>query len=242
MKKLNLFVSYSHLDEGDIDEFNKHTCPLKDNGSIATWYDRKILAGQEFQDNIDNNIENADIIILFISANFLSSAACLKEKTKALELKKKRCVVVIPVILSACGWLDDNSISTSLALPTDGKTIDSYANSSDAWHNVYEGLKLALNLELKIRNVKIKDEFVSFLESTEMLTKAHSKKERVLLNDIFVFPNVKKYDDLREYEKDESSEKLINKLLNYSKVLIAGENQSGKTTLCKKIFLTLRNK
>jgi len=76
MKKLNLFVSYSHLDEGDIDEFKKHTSPLNDNGLIETWYDRKILAGQEFQDSIDNNIEYADIICLFISANFLSSPAC----------------------------------------------------------------------------------------------------------------------------------------------------------------------
>ncbi|HDK41915.1 MAG TPA: TIR domain-containing protein [Candidatus Pacearchaeota archaeon] len=241
MKNLNLFISYSHLDEGDIDEFNKHISPLKENGLIETWHDRKILGGQEFQDSIDNNIENADVIILFISSNFLSSAACLKEKTKALDLKKKRCVVVIPVILSACGWLDDETISPSLALPTDGEPIDSYANTSDAWHNVYEGLKLSLNLEVKIQNVKVKDEFVSFLESTEMLTKAHSKKERVLLSDIFVYPSVKKYDDLREYEKDESSEKLIHKLLNYSKILIAGENQSGKTTLCKKIFLALRD-
>lgn len=241
MKKLNLFVSYSHLDGGDIDEFKKHTYPLNENGSIGTWYDRKILAGQELKDSIDNNIENADIICLFISANFLSSPACLKEKTKALELKKKKGVVVIPIILSACGWQDDKSISPSLALPTDGNPINTYTNSSDAWNDVYEGLKLVIGLESKIRKAKIKEQFLSFLENTEMLTKAHSRKERVVLSDIFIFPDLKKYDDLREYEKSESSEKLINEFLSYSKVLIAGENQSGKTTLCKKIFLSLRD-
>jgi len=240
MKKLNLFISYSHLDEGDIDEFRKHVYPLNENGSIGTWYDRMIVAGQEFQNNIDNNLENADIICLFISANFLSSPACLKEKTKALELKKSRRVAVVPIILSACGWLDDKSITPSLALPTDGKAVNTFTNSSDAWNNVYEGLKTVINLETKIKNVTIKESFLSFLGNAEMLTKAHSKKERVSLNDIFVFPDLKKYDDIREYEKSESSEKLISDILSYSKILIAGENQSGKTTLCKKIFLSLR--
>lgn len=240
MKKLNLFISYSHLDEHDIDEFRKHVYPLKDNGSLGTWYDRMIVAGHEFQNSIDNNLENADIICLFISANFLSSPACLQEKTKALELKKGQGVAVIPIILSACGWLDDESISPTLALPTDGKAINTFKNSSDAWNNVYEGLKAVVNLETKIKNSTIKEPFLSFLENAEMLTKAHSKKEKVTLNDIFVFPDLKKYDDIREYEKSESSEILINNILRYSKILIAGENQSGKTTLCKKIFLSLR--
>lgn len=240
MKKLNLFISYSHLDEEDIDEFKKHTYPLNDNGSIETWQDRKILAGQEFQNTIDNNIDNADIICLFISANFLSSPACLKEKTKALELKWKKGVVVVPIILSACGWLDDKSISPSLALPTDGKAINTYKNPSDAWNDVYEGLKLVISVEAKIRNAKITEQFLSFLENTELLTKAHSRKDRVLLDDIFIYPDLKKYGEIREYEKNVSSESLINDFSLHSKILIAGENQSGKTTLCKKIFIGLQ--
>ncbi len=240
MNKLNLFISYSHLDENYIVEFRKHIYPLNNNGSIGTWFDRKILAGQEFQNSIDNNIECADIICLFISANFLSSPACLEEKAKALELKKSKNVAVISIILSACGWRDDVSLSPSLALPTDGNAINTYPNSSDAWNNVYEGLKSVINLESKIKNSTISDSFLSFLENAEMLTKAHSKKEKVTLSDIFIFPDLKKYDDIREYEKSESSEKLINNFLDYSKVLIAGVNQSGKTTLCKKIFLSLR--
>lgn len=242
MNKLNLFISYSHVDKNDITEFIKHISPFEDNGLITTWYDGKIMAGQDFQNGIDNNIDNADIICLLISANYLVSAACQEEKVKALELKEQKGVVVISIILSACGWQDDNSISPLLALPTDGKPINTYANSSDAWNTVYKGLKPVINLESKIKNVKIKEEFVSFLENTEMLTKAHSKKERVVLDDIFIFPDLRKYDDFKEYEKSESSEKIIDEILSYSKIVIAGENQSGKTTLCKKIFLSLRER
>ena len=79
-KKLKLFISYSHVDEEKIKKFRKHITPLKDNGLISDWYDRKIVAGQNFRKEIDNNLEDADIICLFISANFLFSDECKQEK------------------------------------------------------------------------------------------------------------------------------------------------------------------
>lgn len=240
--KLKLFISYSHRDEGHIEEFTKHIAPLKNNDLIEDWYDRKILAGQDFQDNIDNNLENANIVCLFISSNFLSSNACIEERDNALELKKKKGIAVVPVILSACGWLDDKKMSSLLALPTDGKPISDFTNSDTAWNNVYNGIKEVIEKENKIKQLNITEQFSSFLQNTELLAKAHSQKDKVLLEDIFVYPELAKYDDLREYVKRESSEKLIEDFCNYSKILIAGEDQSGKTTLCKKRFIELRKK
>lgn len=240
-EKLKLFISYSHLDEEHIKEFIKHIAPLKNNGLIEDWYDRQIIAGQDFQDKIDNNLGNAGIVCLFISANFLSSKPCLKEKQNALELKKKKGIVIVPIILSACGWFDDKDISSLLALPTDGKPISDFTDSNSAWNNVYNGLKVVIEKEIKIKQLKITGQFSFFLQDTELLAKAHSQKEKVLLDDIFVYPELDKYDDLREYGKRKSSEKIIEDFCDYSKMLIAGENQSGKTTLCKKIFMELRN-
>ena len=241
-KKLKLCISYSHLDEEHIEEFIKHITPLKNNGLIEDWYDRKIIAGQDFQDDIDKNMKNADIIHLFISANFLSSNACMKEKGNALKLKKNTGIAVVSIILSACGWKDDKELSSLLALPTDGIPITDFTNSNNAWNNVYNGLKEVIEKEIKIKQLKITEQFSSFLQNTELLAKAHSQKEKVLLEDIFVYPELVKYDDLREYEKKDSSEKLIEDFCDYSNILIAGEDQSGKTTLCKKIFIELRKK
>jgi hypothetical protein len=56
LEKLKLFISYSHTDEKDIENFIKHIAPLKTNGLIEDWYDRKIIPGQDFQDKIDNNL------------------------------------------------------------------------------------------------------------------------------------------------------------------------------------------
>jgi hypothetical protein len=244
--KLKLFISYSHQDNQEknpyIEQFKKHIVPLKDKGLIEDWCDREILPGKDYQKIIDNNLEDADIICLFISADFLSSNNCKKEKKKALELRKKRRISVIPIILSCCGWQDDEDISHLLALPTDGTSVASFHDRNEAWHNVYIGLKRIIEEEKIIRQLKITEKFESFLQDTDILTKAHSQKERVLLDDIFVYPELDKYDDLREYEGKIGSEELLESLLDYSKIVIAGEDQSSKTALCKMIFKELRKK
>lgn len=238
--KLKIFISYSHNDEKDIDEFIKYIAPLKTKGLIEDWYDRKIIAGKEYQDKIDNNLADADIICLFISANFLSSKACMEEKKSAFELMKKKGIAVAPIVLSQCGWLDDEDIHTLLALPTDGKAISSFESSDTAWNDVYNGLKKIIHNEIKIKQLKITDVFSDFLQYTELLSRAHSQKEKVLLEDIFVYPELSRFDDLKEYENKISANELIENYYNYHKIIIAGENQSGKTALCKKIYVELR--
>jgi hypothetical protein len=95
--KLKLFICYSHSHEDNRDdspylnEFIKHIILLKDNGFIGDiWYDRKNLPGENFQNGINNNFENADVICLLISANFFYSDSCKDEKKRAFELWRKK--------------------------------------------------------------------------------------------------------------------------------------------------------
>ena len=155
---------------------------------------------------------------------------------------KKKGIAVVPIVLSPCGWLDDIELSTLLALPPDGKPISDFSNSDTAWNNVYNELKNVIDNVIKIKQLKITDTFSNFLQNTELLSRAHSQKDKVLLGDIFVYPELSKFDDLREYEKKISSDVLIENFYDYLKILIAGENQSGKTTLCKQIFIELRKR
>ena len=241
-QKLKLLISYSHEDEQSIDDFRKHISVFKTNKLIDDWYDRKIMAGERFQDDIDNNLESSDIICLFISANFMSSTACLEEKKKALKLREEKGISVVPIILSSCGWKDDKDISCLQALPTDATPIKSYQDSDEAWTIVYEGLKEVIEKQTKIKQLKITEQFSSFLQDAELLTKAHSQKGKIILDDIFIYPDLDKYDSLGEEKETENAEQLIENICKYSKILIAGENQSGKTTLCKRIFNELRKK
>jgi hypothetical protein len=239
---LKLFISYAHSDEDHINNFIKHLSPLKDNHLIKEWYDRKILAGNNFKDTIDNNLKDADIICLCISANFLSSSACMNEKDAAFSLRKSKGIPVIAIILSDCGWLDIKDLALSLALPTDGKPISSYPDRNVGWKAVYDGLKKVIESENNVRDITISDSFQEFLNDADLLTKAHSQKTKLVINDIYVSPNLIKYNEIGDVDKRIDASRLVDELIENPKILIAGENQSGKTTLCKQLFIKLKER
>lgn len=165
---LQLFISYSHCDEDNyIKYFEKHITPLRDNGLIENWYNRKILPDKDYQDKIDNKLEDADIICLFISHNFLTSSACKDEIKNSLELQRKKGIIVIPIILSSCGWKDYKDISSLLALPKYGIPIEKWKSKNDAWLNVYEGLKRIIEQKNIIKE-HVKGKVIVFIDAANL--------------------------------------------------------------------------
>lgn len=236
---IKLFISYSHKDETLVNEFLNHISPLKNNGHLKEWYDRKIETGEEFQDDIDNNLENADIICLMISSNFLASKACLSEKDVVLELKSRKGIRVIPIILSPCAWTVHKELSDLLAIPTDGAAVTSFSDRNLGWLDATNWIKKLCDSVNAIKSLKLNDTFKQFLDSADILTKSHRNKEILNLKDIFVYPKLKCYDG-EEVSHKYDSERLKDEILKFNKVIIAGENQAGKTTLCKIIFQIYR--
>ena len=128
---ISLFYSYSHKDEELREELEDHLSLLKRQGVISEWHDRKIVAGEEWKDEIDKNLENADIILLLISASFNASDYCFtKEMTRALERHDAGEAIVIPVILRECEW-KTAPYGKIQALPEDGKAV-----TGADWHNL----------------------------------------------------------------------------------------------------------
>lgn len=126
-----------------------------------------------------------------------------------------------------------------MAIPTDGKPATSFNDINEGWLDTIKWIKEVCVSIKMINTLKIKSEFKNFLKSTDILTKSHYNKENLYLDDIFVFPKLKCYDD-EEISHKYNSEKLSNEILKFGKIIIAGENQSGKTTLCKVLFSIYR--
>jgi hypothetical protein len=128
-----LFFSYSHKDEELRNELEIHLALLKRQGVIATWHDRRITAGREFDSAISAELEGSDIVLLLVSASFLASDYCYeKEMTRAIERHERREAVVIPVILHPCDW-HSAPFGRLRATPTDGKPVSMFANQQEAF-------------------------------------------------------------------------------------------------------------
>ena len=176
-----------------------------------------------------------------ISANFLASNACQNEVEESMRLRSSKGIRVIPIILSSCAWTEQNELSELLAIPTDGKPIENFKTKNEGWLNVVNSIKNTCNSINQIKELEISGDFNTFLDSADILSKSHSEKEIIELDDIYVYPRLNKYNDVGEFEKYDSK-KFEKDILTFGKILIAGENQSGKTTLCKKLFRVFRSK
>lgn len=129
----HLFFSYSHHDEALRNELEKHLTALQHQGIIEMWHDRRIGAGREFDQEISENLERADIILLLISSDFISSPYCYgREMTRALERHKCGEARVIPVILRPCYW-HNLPFGGLLATPPDGQPVTKFANQDEAF-------------------------------------------------------------------------------------------------------------
>lgn len=140
----SVFFSYSHKDEELRDQLEVHLAMLKRQGFIEAWHDRRIPAGDNLDDAISEKLEEADIILLLVSPDFLASEYCYAvEMERAMERHRAGEARVIPVILRRSDW-HDAPFGKLNATPPDGKPIRSYADLDEAFHDVTKAIKAAL--------------------------------------------------------------------------------------------------
>jgi hypothetical protein len=140
----NVFFSYSHKDEPMRDDLEVHLASLKRQGVIATWHDRRILAGDSWEGKISEYLEQADIILLLVSPYFLASPYCNDvEVHRALQRHEAGQARVIPVILEPCDWQHERFGKLQSAT-RDGKPISKYPNKHDAFLEVVQAIRAAV--------------------------------------------------------------------------------------------------
>lgn len=150
---LKLFISYSHKDEELKEQLETHLALLKRQGIIASWDDRKIIPGQNWENEIFNSFNDSDIILILISADFISSDYCYdKELGKAITHHKTGEKVVIPIILRECDWSGTPFVGIQ-GLPKDMQPV-----ISRHWHSNDEAfLNISLGLKKQIKTFEKRD-------------------------------------------------------------------------------------
>ena len=124
------------------------------------------------------------------------------------------------------------NMSQLKALPRDGKPINTFDDEDTAWLQVYEGLKRLL--EALSETFTVKPEFRKEMEETEFISQEH-----LSLQSMFVFPNLSLYTTSDDVANIEKKIKNTHQLLQNKYTLIHGDELSGKTALCRHLFLSL---
>jgi len=121
---------------------------------LNTWHDRQIGAGDHWKQAIDRNLEEADIILLLISADFLASDYCFDIEMKtALERHAAGKALVIPVILRPVDW-KATPFGGLQALPRNGQPVTTFENLDIAFEQVAAGIREAIEKLLDVHDGK----------------------------------------------------------------------------------------
>ena len=147
-ESVRVFYSYSHKDERLRDTLEEHLSLLRRGGVISEWHDRRIGAGREWADDINEHLKSADIILLLVSASFIASDYCYDVELKlAMERHETEAAHVVPVILQPCDWTTA-PFGKLQALPKNGRPVTKWRNRAEAFTDIANGIRRVVE-ELK---------------------------------------------------------------------------------------------
>ena len=191
MSKTEVFIAYSHRDQKIASEIMKHLQPLEKQGLIFTSSDDSFMPGSNWESQIKQHINQANIILLLISASFLASSHfedIENEVQRALKRQEAGDVRVIPIIVRPVSWRG-TQLDKLQPLPTGGKPITSWTNLDVAFLDIAQGVR-------KVVTELTKDTPQSpnpLLEAGDMA----EKKERLANLEVFLLQS---YSIVRDYE------------------------------------------
>jgi internalin A len=154
---LSVFYSYAHADAKQRLKLDKHLAPLRRLGLIADWCDNDILPGDAWAEEISRKLKSADIVLLLVSADFVSSKYCYEvELDEAMKRHEEGAAVVLPIIVRQTNAWTKLPFGKLKALPTDGKAIPKWPSHDEGWADVASGVERAAE-GLKNRGVTRRD-------------------------------------------------------------------------------------
>ena len=239
-QSVSVFFSYSHADEQLRDQLAQHLSILQRQNVIELWHQRRIAPGTERAREIAEHLEQADLILLLVSADFLASDYINGvEVQRALQRHEdpNDRARVIPVILRSVEW-HGAPFGELQALPTDGKPIAGrdWHDRDEAFADVARGVHLAAEAIRRQREVPPPS---AASRSTEAHVETGSERIAPSGKPVPALPP-NPYRGLNAFleehasfffGRDEATAELIERVLKSPLVAVVGASGSGKSSL-----------
>ena len=124
MNRDGIFISYSHKDARHLERLMIHLKPVVRNLKIDVWDDTKIVAGQQWRDEIKEAMGRAKVAILLVSADFLASDFIIaNELPPILGAAKAEGVQIFSVIISPCRFEQTKDLASYQAINSPSRAL-----------------------------------------------------------------------------------------------------------------------
>ena len=185
---VEIFCSYSHArqDEALRAAFTKSMSPWVRKKVVQIWHDGRNLAGDNWAPNIDEHLNSADIVVLLVSPDFLSSDFCCdKEMVRALERMQRKEALVVPIIVRPSNW-KETRLSDIQVLPDKAKPVTLWPHRDLAWQNVAESLAASARevLTRKLKILQDREEAAKIYAEIARDAAAHAEERQRIMADL----------------------------------------------------------
>jgi hypothetical protein len=154
MTKIKVFISYSHDDYKQASNLAAFLASkfrnLNHGGGkykVAFWWDAHLTPGEYWNSEIPDKINDADLILFFVSKNFLNSEYIMKwEVPLSFERKESAGIPILSVFLDECD-LATTKIGALEAIPKKGgrlTPLSRWSNKTEGRNYIIEGVDVCL--------------------------------------------------------------------------------------------------
>ncbi|MBA3827955.1 MAG: TIR domain-containing protein [Taibaiella sp.] len=146
----SIFVSYSHKDNIYLERLKVHLIPLERMGHVKLWSDTIILSGEKRKEKIEEELNNAAIAVLLISADFMASDFIISDELQPLlKLAESKGTIIIPIIIKPCRFLREPTLSQfqSVNNPLNPLCKISEFEQEEIYEKVAQRIELAIKSE-----------------------------------------------------------------------------------------------
>jgi len=117
MPQKKLFISYASKDSAFMKRLVTHLIPLQKSGVIKVWFDRLMEAGDDWNEAIRYELDQADVVLFWVSPDFLASNYIMDvELPEAVKRADQKQIRLFPFLVRPCLW-SKNEALTKYMLP-----------------------------------------------------------------------------------------------------------------------------
>jgi internalin A len=146
----SVFISYKHDGEeiAMLDDLLSHLEALKRSVKFDYWTDKEIKVGENWNDDIQDKLRNAEVFVMLISAKYLASNYIYKHEWSVVkENADRKNIKIVPVLLSSCTVPTDIDALQFAAIEEGRrKPIEQWTYPDQAWVKIANTIKEYLAL------------------------------------------------------------------------------------------------
>ncbi len=152
-RRKKVAISYSKQDLALVNKFREYLIPLYDDELIDhPWYCTELIAGTDWNQEIQQKFDAADIIFFMVSENLMSTRYVMDNEVKNAIDKYNHGtpIKIVPIVLVPYRFQrkGEYNLGRFSSLPYTLKPVTLFENENMAWHVISESIRIMIEKDL----------------------------------------------------------------------------------------------